>query len=238
VLAPRLRLLEEENGAGPYLELAESGYAKLPQLLSALWPERARGHFQTAITALEGSARSWGLKGSAGEVLLEGTEEQPVILATGAALKALAPVATGQVGGQLDRFSGPAQANAPLLSGRGHGFHDGEGWVVGSTYRHAPPWATATAEDREGNRARLAAWKALLGWPEAGGAHQQSFTGLRANSPDRAPLVGTLASGFLVSTGHASSGLTTAFLSGEISGQRPRRGPAGSRSPNPRALQA
>jgi glycine/D-amino acid oxidase-like deaminating enzyme len=87
---------------------------------------------------------------------------------------------------------------------------------VGSTYRHAPPWATTTAADRNANQARLAAWHALLGWPEAGGAHQQSFAGLRANSPDRAPHVGALASGFLVSTGHASSGLTTAFLAGEI----------------------
>lgn len=216
MLAPRLRLLEEGDGAGPFLELRESGYANLPQLLSALWPARAQGHFHTPVTALEGSAGGWRLRGSAGEELLEGTEAQPVILATGAALKALAPVATGQVGGQLDRFAGPALTGAPLLSGRGHGFHDGAGWVVGSTYRHAPPWSTTTAADRNANRARLAAWHALLGWPEAGGAHQQSFAGLRANSPDRAPHVGALASGFLVSTGHASSGLTTAFLAGEI----------------------
>lgn len=216
MLAPRLSLLEEEDGAGPFLELAESGYAKLPQLLEALWPAHAQGHFQTPITALDGSAQAWRLRGFAGEALLEGGETQPVILATGAALKALAPVSTGQVGGQLDRFNGPARAGAPLLSGRGHSFHDGDGWVVGSTYRHGPPWATATAEDRDANRERLSAWHALLGWPGAGGAHQQSFAGLRANSPDRAPHVGTLASGFLVSTGHASLGLTTAFLSGEI----------------------
>ena len=70
--------------------------------------------------------------------------------------------------------------------------------------------------DRQSNEQRLRAWAALLGWPRGLGTHQTHFAGLRANTSDRAPLLGALNSGFWVTTGHASSGLTTAFMGGEI----------------------
>jgi len=214
MLAPRLTLAEDAQG--PYLALAESGHAHLPQLLAALWPSQARLEGGVTLGALEGTGEGWRLRDPAGTTRAQGSGEAPLVLAAGASLKALMDLPTGIVGGQLDRFAGTAEASAPLLTGRGHAFFDGAGWVVGSSYRHGTEDATEQLADRQGNEGRLRAWTALLGWPRDLGVHQTHFAGLRANTPDRAPLLGALGSGFWVSTGHASSGLTTAFLGGEI----------------------
>lgn len=214
MLAPRLTLAEDAQG--PYLALVESGHAHLPQLLEALWPSSAGLEAGVTLGALEGSGQGWRLRDHAGTAQAEGGLEAPLVLAAGAPLKSLMDLPTGIVGGQLDRFAGATEANAPLLTGRGHTFFDGAGWVVGSSYRHGTEDATEHLADRQGNEGRLRAWTALLGWPRDLGAHQIHFAGLRANTPDRSPLLGALGSGFWVSTGHASSGLTTAFLGGEI----------------------
>jgi len=214
MLAPRLTLAEDVQG--PYLALAESGHAHLPQLLAALWPSQARLEGGVTLGALDGTGEGWRLRDPAGTTRAQGSGEAPLVLAAGASLKALMDLPTGIVGGQLDRFAGTAEASAPLLTGRGHAFFDGAGWVVGSSYRHGTEDATEQLADRQGNEGRLRAWIALLGWPRDLGVHQTHFAGLRANTPDRAPLLGALGSGFWVSTGHASSGLTTAFLGGEI----------------------
>ena len=214
MLAPRLTLTEDAQG--PYLALPESGHAHLPQLLAALWPSQARLEGGVTLGALEGTGEGWRLRDPAGTTRAQGSGEAPLVLAAGASLKALMDLPTGIVGGQLDRFAGTAEASAPLLTGRGHAFFDGAGWVVGSSYRHGTEEATEQLADRHGNEGRLRAWTALLGWPRDLGVHQTHFAGLRANTPDRAPLLGALGSGFWVSTGHASSGLTTAFLGGEI----------------------
>lgn len=214
MLAPRLTLAEDAQG--PYLALVESGHAHLPQLLEALWPSSAGLEAGVTLGALEGSGQGWRLRDHAGTAQAEGGLEAPLVLAAGAPLKSLMDLPTGIVGGQLDRFAGATEANAPLLTGRGHAFFDGAGWVVGSSYRHGTEDATEHLADRQGNEGRLRAWTALLGWPRDLGAHQIHFAGLRANTPDRSPLLGALGSGFWVSTGHASSGLTTAFLGGEI----------------------
>ena len=214
MLAPRLTLAEDAQG--PYLALVESGHAHLPQLLGALWPSSAGLEAGVTLGALEGSGQGWRLRDHAGTAQAEGGLEAPLVLAAGAPLKSLMDLPTGIVGGQLDRFAGAREANAPLLTGRGHAFFDGAGWVVGSSYRHGTEDATEHLADRQGNEGRLRAWTALLGWPRDLGAHQIHFAGLRANTPDRSPLLGALCSGFWVSTGHASSGLTTAFLGGEI----------------------
>ena len=214
MLAPRLTLAEDAQG--PYLALAESGHAHLPQLLAALWPSQARLEGGVTLGALEGTGEGWRLRDPAGTTRAQGSGEAPLVLAAGASLKALMDLPTGIVGGQLDRFAGTAEASAPLLTGRGHALFDGAGWVVGSSYRHGTEDATEQLADRQGNEGRLRAWTALLGWPRDLGVHQSHFAGLRANTPDRAPLLGALGSGFWVSTGHASSGLTTAFLGGEI----------------------
>ena len=87
---------------------------------------------------------------------------------------------------------------------------------MGSSYRHGEVDALEQLGDRQSNEQRLRAWAALLGWPRDLGTHQTHFAGLRANTSDRAPLIGALNSGFWVTTGHASSGLTTAFIGGEI----------------------
>lgn len=214
MLAPRLTLAEDAQG--PYLALVESGHAHLPQLLEALWPSSAGLEAGVTLGALEGTGQGWRLRDHAGTAQAEGGLEAPLVLAAGAPLKSLMDLPTGIVGGQLDRFAGATEANAPLLTGRGHAFFDGAGWVVGSSYRHGTEDATEHLADRQGNEGRLRAWTALLGWPRDLGAHQIHFAGLRANTPDRSPLLGALGSGFWVSTGHASSGLTTAFLGGEI----------------------
>jgi len=214
MLAPRLSLAEDAQGS--YLALAESGHAHLPRLLAALWPSSARLEGGVRLSALEGTGQAWRLRDPTGRARAEGGLEAPLVLAAGAPLKSLLALPTGIVGGQLDRFAGAAEASAPLLTGRGHAFFDGAGWVVGSSYRHGTEDGTEQLTDRQGNKGRLRAWTALLGWPRDLGAHQTHFAGLRANTPDRAPLLGALGSGFWVSTGHASSGLTTAFLGGEI----------------------
>ena len=214
MLAPRLTLAE--GAQGPYLALAESGHAHLPQLLSTLWPLQARLEGGVRLSALEGTGQSWRLLDPTGTTRAEGGLEAPLVLAAGASLKSLMGLPTGIVGGQLDRFAGAAEANAPLLTGRGHAFFDGAGWVVGSSYRHGTADETEQLADRQSNESRLRAWTAFLSWPRDLGAHQTHFAGLRANTPDRAPLIGALGSEFWVSTGHASSGLTTAFLGGEI----------------------
>jgi tRNA 5-methylaminomethyl-2-thiouridine biosynthesis bifunctional protein len=214
MLAPRLTL--REDAQGPYLALAESGHAHLPQLLEALWPSSATLLGGVALGALEGTGQGWRLLDPTGKARAEGGLEAPLVLAAGASLKSLLNLPTGIVGGQLDRFAGSAKPGAPLLTGRGHAFFDGAGWVVGSSYRHGTMEASEQLADRQGNEGKLQAWTALLGWPQDIGTHQAHFAGLRANTPDRAPLLGALSSGFWVSTGHASSGLTTAFLGGEI----------------------
>jgi len=214
MLAPRLSLAEDAQGS--YLALAESGHAHLPQLLAALWPSTSTLEGGVTLGALEGTGQGWRLRERTGAVRAVGGPETPLVLAAGASLKSLLDLPTGIVGGQLDRFAGAAEASAPLLTGRGHAFFDGVGWVVGSSYRHGTEDGTEQLTDRQGNEGRLRAWTALLGWPRNPGAHQIHFAGLRANTPDRAPLLGALGSGFWVSTGHASSGLTTAFLGGEI----------------------
>ena len=214
MLAPRLSLAEDTHG--PYLALAESGHAHLPKLLATLWPSSATLESGVTLGALEGTGQGWRLRDPTGVARAEGGPEAPLVLAAGASLKSLMNLPTGMVGGQLDRFAGSIEAGAPLLTGRGHAFFDGAGWVVGSSYRHGTEDATERLADRQGNEDRLRAWTALLGWPRDLGTHQTHFAGLRANSPDRAPLLGALSSGFWVSTGHASSGLTTAFLGGEI----------------------
>ena len=214
MLAPRLALAEDAQG--PYLALAESGHAHLPQLLAALWPSTSRLEGGVTVGALEGTDQGWRLRDPAGAARAEGGQGAPLVLAAGAPLKSLVELSTGIVGGQLDRFAGAAEANAPLLTGRGHAFFDGAGWVVGSSYRHGEADALEQLGDRRSNEQRLRAWAALLGWPRDLGTHQTHFAGLRANTSDRAPLIGALNSGFWVTTGHASSGLTTAFIGGEI----------------------
>lgn len=214
MLAPRLAL--QEDAQGPYLALTESGHAHLPQLLAALWPSTSTLEGGVTLGALEGTGQGWRLRERTGAVRAEGGPETPLVLAAGASLKSLLDLPTGIVGGQLDRFAGGAEANAPLLTGRGHAFFDGVGWVVGSSYRHGTADASEQPADRRSNEERLRAWSALLGWPRDLGRHQTHFAGLRANTPDRAPLLGALGTGFWISTGHASSGLTTAFLGGEI----------------------
>lgn len=99
------------------------------------------------------------------------------------------------VAGQTTRWRAPRDA-APLrcvLSGRHYAFRDARGWVSGATYARHRATATLRDGDHDINRhalqslLRMPSSRPAADWTAVGG-----FAGVRATTPDRLPMAGSL----------------------------------------------
>jgi tRNA 5-methylaminomethyl-2-thiouridine biosynthesis bifunctional protein len=197
-------------GPAPLLEWPRGGRADLPALTKALLDHPAIDVRHEPLAPRH----------------IAGERSDPLVLAAGAATDDLldVPLGLGRMRGQLTRVHGLIAKEASILTGRGHAIPLADGWSVGSSYRRldeasAPERQAPTAEERAENLERLRAWLSLRGLdgdPTALPADaMEDWVGVRANTPDRAPVVGLLSGGLWASTGHASSGLLTCPLAGE-----------------------
>lgn len=202
--------LRWHEGEAPCMEWPRGGRASLPALVAALLDH---DHIELEHRALPALS-------------LEDPRTAPVALAAGTASDTLlaTPLGLGRMRGQVTRVRSPAAPDLPILTGRGHAVPLADGWSVGSSYRRlegpaGPGDLQASAAEREENLERLAAWGRLRGFEvdqsALRGAALEDWAGVRATSPDRAPVVGRLAKRLWASTGHASSGLLTCPLAAE-----------------------
>ena len=198
------------------LAFPDAGRADLPVLIAAALAEERIVLRREAVEALEHGPRAPALRLWGGEQL----RPDVVVLAAGTAAAILAPALRrlGHMRGQLTRVrTAASRGTLPVLTGRGHAVPLADGWVTGSSYVRDGAPGPPTATERRENLERLGRWGTVLGTPglAADAEPVEEFTGVRCTVPDRVPVIGLLAPGLAVTTGHASSGLTTCPLAGE-----------------------
>jgi glycine/D-amino acid oxidase-like deaminating enzyme len=210
------RLAVQRFGGESTLAFPDAGRADLPALIAAALAEDRIVLRREAVEALEHGPSAPAVRLRGGERL----RPDVVVLAAGTATATLAPALArlGRMRGQLTRVrTAAAPGPLPVLTGRGHAVPLADGWVTGSSYvRDGAPGPPTAAERRE-NLERLARWGAVFAASAFAEDAEpvEEFTGVRCTVPDRMPVVGLLAPGLAVTTGHASSGLTTCPLAGE-----------------------
>jgi tRNA 5-methylaminomethyl-2-thiouridine biosynthesis bifunctional protein len=204
---------------------ARAGWIRPVQLVQALLDHpaiRVRGH--SPVDRLQPCDQGWQVLNAQGHVL---AQAPLVVVAAGFASRqvAAADIPVQAVRGQISwGLRGDAALPPFPVNGQGHCIPDfpsanGRAWLIGASYERDAIHSESCEADRIGNLERLrsllpGAAEALAPCFEQG--RVQDWAGVRCTSPDRLPMLGTLAPGLWVSTAMGSRGLSFAHLCAEL----------------------
>ena len=164
----------------------------------------------TSVANLRPKGEGWALLDADGAVLIEA---DAVVLTAGWGTAALAPaLSLAPVAGQADWVEGPT---TPPVAWGGYAVPTGNGLLFGATHDRGQTDLSPTAEASGRNLATLAAALPELAASAATAGPPQARKAVRATTPDRLPVAGSLAPDLYALTGLGSRGFCVAPLLGE-----------------------